>query len=84
MNIKKVTQELNPNYTKGGFYKKVLGYKVEAERQGISSTYFIQSCEGVFQLYQASSFEETCGVEDNHLMNFNTKADCLWTIENQF
>jgi hypothetical protein len=80
MNIKKVTQELNPNYTKGGFYKKVLGYKVETE----SSTYFIQSCNGVFQLHRASSFEETCGLDDNHLMDLNTKADCIWIIENQF
>tara|TARA_B110000483_G_C17685113_1_gene347169 strand:- start:98 stop:340 length:243 start_codon:yes stop_codon:yes gene_type:complete len=80
MNIKKVTQEVNPNYTKGGFYKKVLGYKVETD----SSTYFIQNSLEGFQLYQATSFEDTCSGDDNHLMNLSTKADCLWTIENQF
>lgn len=80
MKIQKVTQEINPNYTKGGFYKKVLGYKVEtAER-----TFFIQSCDGVFQMHEADSFEDTCGLDDNHLMNCDTKADCLWVIENQF
>lgn len=58
----KITTETNPNWTKGGYYRKTLGYKVEADN---GKTYYIQSAnyeataDCRFSLFQAASFAES-------------------------